>query len=251
MPPGIIDHLLVFVLALALPTYTAFVWLPRARPQLASGQERARLRVFREIMVEEWLLLAVVVAAWSGAGRAAAGLGLRGPAGTAFWIGIGVVAVLIGALALQVRAVHASERARQQMREQLVGTVALLIPRTAGECRWFIALGITAGICEEILYRGFLMAYLGSWLPWPAVLGVSSLIFGVAHLYQGVAGVFKTAGIGVVFGAGYLLTGSVWLPLVLHAAVDIGSGLAGYRALRDEAAAGNGPVAAPPARPDI
>lgn len=50
---------------------------------------------------------------------------------------------------------------------------------------------ITAGICEEVVYRGFLMQYFHTLpfhlsLAWAMV--ASSVIFGIAHLYQGVAG---------------------------------------------------------------
>ena len=43
-----------------------------------------------------------------------------------------------------------------------------------------LVVSITAGVCEELLYRGFLMAHLASFFgTWPAVL--SSLAFGIVH----------------------------------------------------------------------
>ncbi len=69
-----------------------------------------------------------------------------------------------------------------------------LLPQTATEKRWFDAVSVTAGICEEIIYRGFLFAYFAAWLPGAAagvVIVLAGLVFGLGHLYQGAAGIVK------------------------------------------------------------
>ena len=106
-----------------------------------------------------------------------------------------------------------------------------LIPRTPRETRLFNALSVTAGICEELIYRGYMIAYFGALFnTWIAVL-VSSVIFGIAHAYQGRAGIIKTGVIGLVFAVLYVYTGSLWAPMVLHAFIDVSSGRLGRRAL--------------------
>ena len=83
---------------------------------------------------------------------------------------------------------------------------------------------ITAGICEEVLFRGFMLHYLHVF-PWTLdltlALLISSLIFGVHHLYQGASGAAGTAIIGILFGLLFLLTGNLLLPIVLHGAMDL------------------------------
>jgi membrane protease YdiL (CAAX protease family) len=78
-----------------------------------------------------------------------------------------------------------------------------ILPQSALELLPFMALAITAGLCEEFLYRGFAMAVLsrlGSPV-WGTIL-ISSIVFGLAHLYQGRGGFFSTLILGTVFGMG-------------------------------------------------
>ncbi|MBN2243478.1 MAG: CPBP family intramembrane metalloprotease, partial [Acidobacteria bacterium] len=101
-------------------------------------------------------------------------------------------------------------------------------PALAPKCKLIFArtLSLTAGFCEEVLYRGFLMWYAMTWLPGAAAVLVSAVLFGAAHLYLGWGvGVLRATIMGGVLGAAYLLTGTLWVPIVLHAAVDVTSGL--------------------------
>ena len=102
--------------------------------------------------------------------------------------------------------------------------LAFLLPSSIRERRWWWLVCITAGICEEVVYRGFLLHYLHM-MPWHLsltwALVVSSVIFGIGHLYQGVAGAIQTAVIGFLFGALFVMTGSLLLPIVLHAVMDL------------------------------
>jgi membrane protease YdiL (CAAX protease family) len=82
---------------------------------------------------------------------------------------------------------------------------------------------ITAGVCEEVLYRGVVLVVamlLAPGLPhWALALGVAA-VFGLAHIYQGAAGVVVTTMMGAVLGLLVLATGSL-LPAVLHGAADL------------------------------
>ncbi len=98
------------------------------------------------------------------------------------------------------------------------------LPATWTERRWWTFLSITAGVCEETLFRGFLLHYLHVF-PWTLnltlALLLSSMIFGLNHLYQGAAGVAGTAIAGFLFGLLFLLTGNLLLPIIFHAVTDL------------------------------
>ena len=100
----------------------------------------------------------------------------------------------------------------------------LFLPRTTEELRWFVLVCITAGVCEEVLYRGFLIAYLAVW-PLKAsgltAILFSSLMFGTAHLYQGVKGIVVTGIVGLVMAILFLWTGNLILPMVFHTLIDL------------------------------
>jgi membrane protease YdiL (CAAX protease family) len=106
----------------------------------------------------------------------------------------------------------------------------VLLPRTPGERRGFAAVSITAGICEELLFRGFLMWYFAGWGIVAAVV-VSSLLFGFAHIYQGIQSVPRTGILGLVLCLIVVAAGSLWPAIIIHAAIDLNSGDLGYRAL--------------------
>lgn len=109
------------------------------------------------------------------------------------------------------------------------------LPVTRTEYRWFCGpLSISAGVCEELLFRGYLINLLDVWTPlWFAVL-ISSAIFGSLHIYQGISGVISTAITGLVLALLYLATDSILVPILFHIMMDIYSGKQAYLVLRPQ-----------------
>jgi membrane protease YdiL (CAAX protease family) len=102
--------------------------------------------------------------------------------------------------------------------------VAALLPRTPAERRAFAGLAVTAGICEELLYRGFGLAALRWVAPGAGhaeLIGLTAAAFGLAHLYQGAAGLALTALAGAYFAWIAIATGSLVPVMVLHALLDL------------------------------
>jgi membrane protease YdiL (CAAX protease family) len=99
-----------------------------------------------------------------------------------------------------------------------------LLPNTAAERFGFAALSLTAGVCEEALFRGFLIRFLHEGapaLPLALALAVAAIPFALGHIYQGVSGVIKTGLAGLIFGLLFLLSGSLIPGIILHALVDL------------------------------
>jgi membrane protease YdiL (CAAX protease family) len=88
----------------------------------------------------------------------------------------------------------------------------------------FLFMSVTAGIVEELLYRGFGMAVV-TW----AVPGATNLqriwftaaAFGFAHVYQSVFGVISTGVLGAWFAWLTLATGSLVPAMILHMLIDV------------------------------
>lgn len=107
-----------------------------------------------------------------------------------------------------------------------------ILPQSGRERLPFSALAITAGCCEEFLYRGFAMAaFTRVGFPIWASVVVSSVLFAAAHLYQGRGGLIGTGILGLVFGAFRAYTGSLVPVAAWHAAVDLVAGFAGQSIL--------------------
>ena len=107
-----------------------------------------------------------------------------------------------------------------------------ILPRGRSEFVVYVVLALTAGICEEFLYRGFVMAILSraGFALWSMVL-ISSIFFGLAHIYQGRSGFVSTLLVGVVFALARIAYHSLEPVILWHAAIDIVAGFAGYRYL--------------------
>lgn len=107
-----------------------------------------------------------------------------------------------------------------------------MLPGTEMEKRYWFFISTTAGLVEELIYRGFLLFLLGRLfpgIPFLVCILVSAVLFGLAHSYQGPAGVLKTGIAGLFFMLVYVSTGSLLPGILLHflmdySAKDIGKG---------------------------
>ena len=212
------------VLALVLAAYLVLaqpaVGAWSARRQHAATDRGARRRRYRRTAVLEWSLtaaaLAVVAAA---AGLDLGDLGFRWPRASGYTL-VGGLGFLLS-LGLLVGLRRKVDRGAELVAPPEVGA---LLPRTARERRAFAGLAVTAGFCEELLYRGYLLAVVVAIAPglgpWRLVL-VSGLAFAVAHTYQGVGGMLTAGVLGSAFAVLFLGSGSLLLPVLYHALIDL------------------------------
>ncbi len=234
MDVGMFDHLMTLILVVALPIH-AVLEHRRLQRKVSAGVPGARTQTYYLTLIVEWVLVAAVLAFWLPSGRNLADLGLGLDVTLGWWIGAGATIVVIAVSIYQTFSTIRNSEALARMREQVEPFRALL-PHSTKEGQLFNAVSVTAGICEEFLYRGFLIAYFGAFVDlWLAVL-LSSIAFGVGHMYQGKVGILKTGVIGLVLAGLYVLTGSLWAPMVLHAFVDVNSGFVGRKAMSHAAA---------------
>ncbi|WP_271077466.1 CPBP family intramembrane glutamic endopeptidase [Aurantiacibacter sp. MUD61] len=105
--------------------------------------------------------------------------------------------------------------------------------------------GLYAGFFEELLIRGIVLRWLeeftGTWI----ALAISALVFGFLHAGNDNATFFSSLAIsieaGILLGAAYILTRSLWLAIGIHAGWNV------VQALWDVPVSGNpteGPIAA-------
>ncbi len=192
----------------------------------------ARRSFYRRLLVLEWGLAVVALVVWLAApGVDAAAVGLAWPEAPGPVTAAATVLVLALSLA-SVRALRSGALARTlpqppasgRHAEAPVHATLALLPRSPAERRLFAVVGVTAGVCEEWLYRGFFLAVVAAVagdVPQVLLVVVGAAAFGLAHAYQGLPGIVLTGVLGGVFAALYLETGSLLLPVVLHAAVDL------------------------------
>jgi hypothetical protein len=239
-----LDHILFAAIFVAWPLAEWLWYYPRSVRSVEAGVAGARARIYRNILVPEWGFTACVIGLWAARGRSWSALRLGFATPLRLAVGLALAAIVLGLLWVQRRALLARPDRLARLRGKM-GQVEILLPRTPGERRGFAAVAITAGICEELLFRGFLMWYFAGW-GIVVAFAISSLLFGFAHIYQGIPSVPRTGILGLVLCLIVVAAGSLWPAIIIHAAIDLNSGDLGYRALTGARAEspGAGPSAA-------
>ena len=196
----------------------------------------ARRSFYRRLLVLEWGLTLLTLLVWAAATDVdAAAVGLQWPrswpgpvagaAAVALLLFAGVsTRALRGGVLLEAAGQERPPPGEGRHAEPPAQATLALLPRTAGERRLFALVGLTAGICEEWLYRGFFLAVVAGLAGGPpgwVLVAVAAVAFGLAHAYQGIGGIVLTGVLGGILAALYLSTGSLLLPVLLHAVVDL------------------------------
>jgi len=189
-----------------------------------------RLALYASTIAFQWVAVAVVAWRAKAHGFTASQLGLTIQDRSRILVAAFTGALVIAALQwLNLRRVG---KLPVEARGSLQALGERILPQSTVELLPYLALAITAGLCEEFLYRGFAIAVLLhiGLQAWAAVL-VSSLLFGVAHSYQGRGGMVMTLLIGLVLGSSRLAYESLVPAIFWHSAVDVVAGAAGPRYL--------------------
>ena len=182
-----------------------------------------RLRLYARTMIVLWSLAALCVLSWRVAGFDLASLGFKVPSGWRAWVSFGVVGLAIAQLGFVVYRAAVSEEARENVRRKLESgaRLDLIMPGSAREHRRFRWLALTAGTTEEIIFRGFLIGTLAMVLPLWVAAAVATLVFVLAHAYQGTTGMLRTIPISALLAVLFVIGGSLWPVMLLHAAADL------------------------------
>jgi CAAX protease family protein len=198
-----------------------------AIPQMGT---RERLALYFSTIAFQWL--ATALTAWRAWARGLTleelGLVVHGR-GRTFLAAIVGAATLGGLQWLNLRRMGRSSGKARSFMQSLAERI---LPQSRAELLPFLALAVTAGLCEEFLYRGFAMAALTrSGLPIWSVVLLSSVLFAMAHLYQGHGGIVSTLVIGTVFGTARIAYDGLAPVILWHSAVDAVAGVAGPKYL--------------------
>jgi membrane protease YdiL (CAAX protease family) len=209
------------VLLLILTTSSSLMYFSADR--MREVEHPNRLAFYATTMAWEWLLTTYVLfgvrlhgtslvevtgARWKSAKDVFRDIGIA----LVFW----VVALLV--LALTGFLLHF--RGSRQ-------SVSFLAPEGAAQIAAWVLVCVTAGFCEETIFRGYLQKQFIAWTN-NAALGVflSAAVFGVCHIYQGAKAAVVITVFGLLFGTLAQWRKSMRPGMITHAMHDTLSGLA-------------------------
>lgn len=207
-----------------------FVLWPTFLRRSQTDPSQARLWLWSGWMILLWTLVATGVALWLFEARTWEALRFMAPHGWRLWGAIGLVLMLVITYARTVVRIARSKRPRRIK----MGNphVEKLSPHTRSELGWWVAVSLSAGVCEEFIFRGYLIwvfqPVFGLW----GSAAFSVVVFAAAHAYQGAKGILATGVIGSLLTLVVLISGSLLPAIALHALADIGQGLVAWLVLR-------------------
>jgi membrane protease YdiL (CAAX protease family) len=221
-PEAILLAILIAVVypLIGLRRYRRIEHLPEPLPS------RTRLRIYWSLIVSQWLLVLLTALLFAGAGRSLVDIGQSLGPSPARTIATAAALLVLFAL-LSLFTTRQLKNARPSDLPDRMRRAGKILPQTGTECAWFAVVALTAGVCEEILYRGFVPWFVDAHLG-VAGLGyiVAAIVFGLGHAYQGRGGMFVTAILGLVFGALAFFLRSLVPGHLLHVAIDLVNGIA-------------------------
>jgi len=206
-------HTLLVLAVELLIAYRAVIRAANARAGLGLPRSHMYLRT----MLFEILVLALVIL----------GLKLRGtPLETIVgqrWcsvsqvfrdLGLGLLLLFISTLVVSTLGGHGSAASSDK-------AIQYLIPQTSLELSIWMVLSITAGICEEAIFRGYFQRQFAA-LTHSVYVGIvlSGAAFGAAHAYQGLQRAVVIGVSGVVFGLFAKWRGTVRPGMFAHTIQD-------------------------------
>jgi len=184
--------------------------------QSSAAASPNRVRYYLVTLLFEWLLFALVVAGvwrsgasvlivlgdhWQSVRQVLRDIGIA----AAFWIVSWMLLQLFGHL----------------LHPAALGRNVSMLPERGIELAFWVALSVTAGICEETIFRGYLQRqFTALTKSAPAGIVLSAAAFGAAHAYQGFRMTILIALYGTMFGILAYWRGSVRPGMIAHAWQD-------------------------------
>jgi len=192
---------------------------------LIAPEHSSRIARYLTTIVIEWTLVGVVIFGIRRTGTTLRQLiGGDWSTSKSFFrdLGIGIV-FLIGSFVMLGIVGHV-------LHAETPASVKGFLPHTLPEKSLWMFLALTAGICEEIITRGYLQRQLTALLKSaPAGIAAQGVIFGLAHVYQGWAHVFIIILLGCMLGILAYWRKSLRPGIIEHFLQDALGGLAGGR----------------------
>lgn len=137
-----------------------------------------------------------------------------------------LAALVSGFFTWQWFGVMRSDAVRRKFCTELeaMGENLYFLPQSEAEFRLFRTTAVTAGITEEIIFRGFVIWGFAHVMPVWAAAALSLAVFTWLHRYQGLAQLLPVFLIGLVMTVIVVLSGSLWPAIAMHVVVDLLNG---------------------------
>jgi len=191
------DHLVVLLFAGLYPAYDFFCASKRFKKNVEVNKPGVRIKEYQSGIAGIWILSLLALVNWLVNDREFVNLGFDFSVDWTVFLGLGLGLLALYYIIYIYRSLKDDTEQLNSLRAKMKDkSASIYLPRTRNEFRWFVLVSISAGICEELLFRGFLMWYIGQFGPIIVAVLISSILFGFAHAYQGWKGILQSGLLG-------------------------------------------------------
>ena len=232
--PNSVDHILAFIFCIAIPLYGA-IQRRKGFPDISFSSEQKR-RIYISGSFSLFIMGAVVMLVWLIFKRSLAEIGLTQPRNSQSWWWMPIAFALVYLLDTVVTL--SSKKEIDKTVDNWKKRTPFLPTKNAELPEYFL-LCFSAGVFEEIVYRGYLVNYCwylfdGSNYQELLSIFLPAFVFSIAHFYQGGKAVIKIFVLAVLFGYLFVYSGSLLVVMILHFLVDAIGGLLTIKYLKED-----------------
>jgi len=220
-----IDHILAILLGVVVPASSARSYAKNSFPTVLTSLQKKDFYISTSVSL--FIMAFIVMLCWLLFKRIPEDIGLQRPydEGQGYWWAALLFIILY--IADTLYSVSSPSQIQKAIEESKKRTP--FMPTSSSEFRVYLLMCFSAGVFEEIVYRGFFVTYsyyLFSGLPntWLWAIFLPSAIFSIAHYYQGTKAVIKILVFSLLFGYYFIRSGSLLICMLLHFLVNVTGG---------------------------
>jgi membrane protease YdiL (CAAX protease family) len=227
------DHIVAFVFCVAVPLLAARQRIKVEPGVFLTSDQKKNIYIASSFSL--FIMGAIIMAVWLLFKRPIDEIGLTQPTNTRAWLWIAIAFAIIYTIdaVTNLSSKHAIDTAVDNWKKRTP-----FLPTKNKELPEYLLMCFSAGVFEEIVYRGYLVTYcwyLFDGMEYQKLLSilVPAFVFSVAHFYQGTKAVMKIFILAILFGYIFMNSGSLLIVMILHFLVDAIGGLLTIKYLKE------------------
>ena len=232
--PHWVDHILALLLCAGIPLQGALQHRKGFSGILLSSEQKKRIYISGSFSL--FVMGAVVMLVWLFFKRPLPDIGLTQPSNFSSWWWLVIVFALLylADTVITLSTKNELDKATEEFKKRTP-----FLPTKKSEIPEYLLLCFSAGVFEEIVYRGYLVNYcwyLFEGYNYQQMLSVflPAFVFSISHFYQGIKAVIKIFVLAVLFGYLFIFSGSLLIVMIIHFLVDAAGGFLTMKYMKEQ-----------------